>query len=447
MIERIKTVLLILFVAMSIVLTWQIWTYQPAYEFLLPTQYVAQEGIAEKRELQELIKPALLVYHYGEGMYRATYPDSFQYTVIQGQMKDWYFYHFKEFDPENDPSWAQRREEVSGVELIFPTQIPFSLLTNMFQFQMEETLKPVNRIWIYHDEAAEEVVALFFSEENGQLTKAKTGISPTDLKTYLALGESKPIYEAFTFSGQGRKLAPVHYLNSEPVEMMEHHYFYQRIPIHSMIPHLFVDPSFVRQIQEREGGTFFTDGSKGLQYDQNQLSMHFFHPGSEIMGLEEENFTAQSVQRSIQFVNQHQGWEDNYVLHSIAANQAEQQVEVTFRKYIGSYPIYSQERDKDVNVIQLGLQQEKVRSYFRPLFKVDKLMNQVPRTLPAGNQLIAHLIQQDFPMEQIVSIELGYQSQLYDDYLKYIPMWVISLEDGTRLFINQLPEEDSRALE
>lgn len=449
MIEKIKTILLILLVASSIFLTWQIWTYQPTYESLLPTEYVAQEGLAEKKELLELVKPTMLIYHYGEDIYRATYPDTFQYTVIQGQMKDWYFYNFKEAGEEDVLLWQESMKEAQGIELIFPTGIPISSLKELFQIQPEINLQPTNRIWIFYDHGSEEVAAFFFTEDNGQLTKAKTGLSQGDLKTYLALGESRPEFEAVSFSEEHERAYPIHYVTKEPIELMEHQYFYQRIPIENLIPYLFVDPSFVRQIQEREGGTFFTDGSKGLQYHQHELSMYFFHPVSE-SGPSVDTLLTNVVQRSVQFVNQHQGWEDHYLLHALEQQETEQEVRVTFRKYMGNFPIYAKEEEKDVNMIQLGIHNERVRNYFRPLFQVDKLMNQTSRRLPSGKELLEQLIAQDFPVRQIKRVELAYQSRLSDYHLTYTPYWLIQLEDGTRLFMDQLAEEleeENRALE
>lgn len=449
MIERAKTIILILLVASSILLTWQIWTYQPKYESLLPTEYVAHEGLAEKRELGELVKASMIVYHYGEELHRAAYPDMFQYTVIQGQMRDWYFYSFQEINPEQYEIWQEAIRQSQGIELIFPTGIPFSILADMFQIPTEQNLPPTNRIWIYQEQTSDELYAFFFSEEQQKITKARTGISNGELKTYLALGENRPMYEAYVFKEQDAdKVYPIHYLPVEPVEIMEHQYFYQRIPIEKLIPYLFVDPTFVRQMEQREGGTFFTDGSKGLQYHQNQLSMYFFHPISESLS---SNLTMPMpetyVQRSIQFVNQHQGWEHVYYLYSIDQSEVDQKMDVAFRKHVGNYPIYSRNAEEDVNVIQLGIQYDRVMGYFRPLVQVDRLMNQFPKVLPSGTELVATLEAQEFPLERITSIEVGYQSVIRDYHLNYTPYWVIQLVDGERYFVRSLGEEIISELE
>ncbi|WP_025027552.1 two-component system activity regulator YycH [Caldalkalibacillus mannanilyticus] len=245
MIEQLKTVLLVLLVASSAFLTWQIWTYQPHYDYINPTEYVIHEGLAQRKEMNELVRPELIIYHYGEQSHTVSYPEMLQYRILHGQMSNWYFYNFRQVEQEDYGTWQSQIEENEGIEFVFQTGLPLQLIQDIFQIRTENvTLPLINRIWIFEDMNNEEVFAMFISEDDQQLVQARTSISLSELKNYLALGESRPDYRAVTFSEpQEEEVYSIYYLPTSPVEMTEYRYFYQRIPVENMIQYLFVDPT------------------------------------------------------------------------------------------------------------------------------------------------------------------------------------------------------------
>jgi regulatory protein YycH of two-component signal transduction system YycFG len=440
MLERIKTTFLILLIFLSVYLTWQSWTYQPHYDYILPTEYVTHEGLAEVRGTHELIRPERIIYHYGDDQHKVSYPEMFQYGVIQRQMSNWYLYNFKELEETQYEQWLELTNHYEGIELSFPTGIPFRLLKEIFNIRTEETTLPlVNRIWIYHDQLTQEVYAMFISEEGQSMVRARTGITGGELRQYLLLGESRPYYEAYQFRGKRKgDVYSIHYLPTVPTELTEYRYFYQRIPVETMIPYLFVDPTLVRQIQDRGGDGFYTDGSRGLQVSQNQIGMYYFHPLPE--HLQTDIFAETYVQRSIQFVNQHKGWEQSYFLSNIDTQDPSGMIQVQFRKYLGNYPIVSKNKEEEQNVIQLDVQFDRVVGYFRPLIEIDRVMDQVKRELPPGTEVIHSLEASGFHITEIDDVYIGYRSDIQEYYVSYIPYWVIELKNGERMFIKKLDE-------
>lgn len=440
MLERIKTTLLILLVFLSVFLTWQTWTYQPQYDYILPTEYVTHEGLAEVRASNELIRPERIIYHYGDDQHKVSYPEMFQYGVIQRQMSNWYLYSFRELEEAQYEQWLELTNYYEGIELSFPTGVPFKLLSDSLNIRSEEaTLPLVNRLWIYNDHLTQEVYAMFISEEEQKMVRARTGITGGELRQYLLLGESRPFYEAYQFKDRGEgEVYSVQYLSTVPTELTEYRYFFQRIPIDTMIPYLFVDPTLVRQIQDREGDGFYTDGSRGLQVHQNQISMYYFHPLPE--HLQTNNFTDTYVQRSIQFVNQHKGWEQSYFLSHIDTQNPNGTIQVQFRKYLGNYPIVTEQKEEEQNVIQLDVQFDRVVGYFRPLIEIDRVMGQVKRELPPGTEVIHSLEVSGFAITEIENMYIGYKSEIQEYYVSYVPYWVIELKNGERMFIKNLDE-------
>jgi regulatory protein YycH of two-component signal transduction system YycFG len=436
--EQMKSTLLILLVFTSIFLTWEITTYQPKYDYILPTEYVAHEGLAQKKESNELIRPEMIMYHFGEGEHTVSYPEMFQYSVIQRQMPNWYFYSFRKIEEEQYKQWQEMINQYEGIEFSFSTGVPFQLLTDNFQIRMEESDLPlVNRIWIYQDKLTKEVHAMFISTEEQSMVRARTGISVRELGEYLTLGENRPFHEAHVLvKPEVNGVYPVHYLSTEPTEIKEYRYFYQRIPIETMIPYLFVDPTLVRQIQDRSGDSFYTDGSRGVQLHQSQLNMYYFHPLPDQPAARQQ--TENYVQRSIQFVNQHKGWDQPYYLYNIEKNTPEDHIEVQFRKYIGNFPVVDEYPEKDQNMIQLEVQFDRVVGYNRPLIEIDRVMDQVSRELPPGTKVIEYLKEENLPLEEIEKIFIGYKSEIQEYYVSYIPHWVVQWENGEQLFIKNL---------
>jgi regulatory protein YycH of two-component signal transduction system YycFG len=446
MIERLKTYLLILLVLSSILLTYQIWTYQPHYDYLNPDKYVAHEGISQKKDLKELIQSEKIVFHFGEDKHTMIYPGDFQYRFIKDQMTNWYFYGFSEIKPNEYKSWQTLINQYKGIEISFPTGLPFQLVKGVFQIQSEEAVLPlVNRIWIYQDEASQDIYAMFISEAEQRMVKARASISIGELMNYLSLGESQPLYEAVVLSSpRQNEVYPIHYLSTQPTEVTEFRYFYKRIPIEDMISYLFLDSTLVRPIEERGGRILYTDGTRGLQYDQRQLYMYYYHPTASYGQTDEEVDT--EVQRSIQFVNQHNGFDTEYYLYSIHEPKYEQKFTVQFRRYQGKFPIFSDSTEQDQNVIQLEVQSDKTIGYARPLIARDRVIDQSKRSLPAGTEVIAALRESEIPLSSISNITIGYRSVIKESYLDYIPYWVIDLKNGKRFFVQGIKDVPKEGL-
>ncbi len=65
--ERIKTGLLIGLVGLSLILTWQLWTFQPDFALIDDsTRYVPTEAMSEERKLADVILPEQMIVHRQE---------------------------------------------------------------------------------------------------------------------------------------------------------------------------------------------------------------------------------------------------------------------------------------------------------------------------------------------------------------------------------------------
>ena len=201
--------------------------------------------------------------------------------------------------------------------------------------------------------------------------RASTNIPVSELRQYLLLGENHPEYVAFSFDDRTDRLPETIYLSQEPVSMAEYRYFSRVINLDALLSSLFVDPSLVRQIQDRNGETFFTDGTRGLRVNRNKRTIQYVHPIAERP--DEEVVNQQVIQRSVSFVNQHRGWEPTFYLSNYN-HLSQNEAVVEFRRYLDQYPVYAENIEDEHSVVKLEVQDGRVVSYNRSLLQIDSVM-------------------------------------------------------------------------
>ncbi|WP_202081543.1 YycH family regulatory protein [Caldalkalibacillus salinus] len=443
--ERIKTGLLTLLVLLSIFLTWQIWTYQPDYDYLLPPEDVVHQGLADKRELSEVVKPSQLAYHFGENHHAVAYPDMFQYSVIHSQIKHWEFYGFREVEHAQGDQLKNMATRYQGLGLSFATSIPASILSEMIHMNLDNSdMSSIDHVLLYSNPITTEVFALFTSYEEQKMFRANTNISVSELNHYLTLGENLGRYELVTL-GPAEDIHPVSYVPLSPINVTEYRYFYQRISPEPMISYLFLDRALVRQMEDRTGDYFYTDGTRGLQIHRDELSMYYLHPVTDTSSLPAPLNSA--IQRSIQFVNQHSGWDETYHLYDYQPFPFRAEANVEFRRYIGSFPVLPHDsQDMDLNSIKLEWQQDRIAGYYRSLFTLDRVMEQMDRELPSGVALLTHLREaHHVQREDIQNMFIAYLCDINDQFISYKPYWVVELVDGDTQFYDQIPSSEEVA--
>ncbi|MDQ0339308.1 regulatory protein YycH of two-component signal transduction system YycFG [Caldalkalibacillus uzonensis] len=447
--EQVKNVLLALLVLLSLFLSWQLWTYQPRYDYLPPAKFDEPEGLADRREFHELIKPHMIVHHLGEEQYTVSYPDTFSYNVIQRKMKEWELQPIRLLERERYADWQELFYQEQGIELVFWNGIPLQVLGGMFKVNLEEwldhmdqnQLPRINRVWLHHDPHLEnEVSVLFFSEEDQLLLRSRTSnISIRDLGDYIALGKTGPVHEAYVVKEEDQPVHTVHYLSADPVSVAERVYHYQRIPVYHMVSYLFVDPTLVRRIEERGDSILYIHGPRGLQVNKAYTQMTYFHPPleAETRGV---SSSVVDVGRGIQFVNQHKGWDKPYVFDSITEMHSERLVQVYFREYVEHYPVFGLEQEDTLYTLRVDIQMDRVVGYVRSLLERGEAANQRQLQLPSGVELLTALEAQGIDLAEISTIRIGYKSEQDTMFLTYEPYWVVDFKQGKRWFIQNVQD-------
>ena len=168
-------------VGLSMILTWQLWTFQPNIELLDNTaKYVPNEAMSEERKLTEIIRPEQIVIHQqGRHAMIPTNDERFD-QLYQKLLKT----NFVEGDMLAVGPFPKQVQN-GGIELIFPTSIPVDVFVSLFQVDQEEfnlPLSAINRLYMYVDRQDEQVHMQMLSSKDTQVVEVETNFSVGDFE-------------------------------------------------------------------------------------------------------------------------------------------------------------------------------------------------------------------------------------------------------------------------
>src|SRR4051812_26873875 len=130
--ENSKSVILIFLILVSIVLTWNLWTYQPNFDMMENNDYVAEVTLKEKQELQEIISPDLALFHHNGQHYGTT--NAVNLDKLMDSLRKWSFYDVTNYSDQVEDI----QELVHGngnAEIVFPADVPIDIYRSVLKFE------------------------------------------------------------------------------------------------------------------------------------------------------------------------------------------------------------------------------------------------------------------------------------------------------------------------
>lgn len=439
--ETAKTVLLNLLVLASFCLTALLWSNQPKFQFIEPAQYTESKPVQE-RQLEELVTPESVMFHYGEDRHTKAVATDGQYGMIVKEMSKWIFLDFSPFTLSNE-KWGEITREKMGLEVRFRSTVPLSVIGRLVTFRDEydNRIKGIDRIWLYYEKEEDLVYALFLSTEEGQMMRARTSISPKDLReSYLATGNQMP-EQVMKVVKPGRNYSALveahpfwnmYYLPKNQVRMQQFRYSYVPVTNERLMEAYFLDQSLVRQIMERDKTVIFTDGSRSIQLKAEQQAITFTDPAYQQRA--QELSDEEKVQGAVSFINKHLGWLDDYHFERIKKSYNEKDL-IMFRQYVGAYPLVSQV-GKQIDTIQITSEAGQVVTMSRSLLDLDKYIANKEWLVMSGPELYQSIRDKKLGnTEQITNAYLAYQTIVGDGYVDLMPVWVVEMANQANLYI------------
>ncbi|MRG87977.1 YycH family regulatory protein [Salinibacillus xinjiangensis] len=418
-IENIKSAILAVLVLISLLLTIGIWNYSSANYQTNESDTLNISINGEKAELNEAVLPTQMVFHQ-EG-----HPLQFTDKTKEGEfyqaLKEWDFRIYE------DKTNVNINEEQTYVELIYPENIPVSLLPRMFNIG-EDGLNAdwdFNRLYLVLNNESNTIDVVFQStvHERVMRTEVRETEAFQQVRQYMQSDDSFVHLLRYEVNNQ------VFYLPEEKLKLANQTYTTNNIPLEPIIHNLFQDPENVREYRGR-----YSDGYRLLEKHQVYSNQYYMKYKNPISGefLEREELISQSLT----FVNNHDGWTDDYMLFDILEGNSSIQYQMLFN----GYPVMSR-----LGQIEQKWLDRELDTYVRPLIRLSTPLSQEHNTVRSGSEIIQILETEPrrFPEKSIEDIQIMYtmnEKQGYSsDIISLEPQWFIKY-NGTWA---PIPTEDS----
>ncbi|WP_166245857.1 YycH family regulatory protein [Paenibacillus turpanensis] len=429
MIEKAKTYFLVFLVAASLLQSYVLIGNVRDFEIASPqTEYVEAELTGTQLELQDLVYPTQMVLHFGDAKHTVLNPNTVFYEIILEKLQQRNFDSFARLS-EQSFTWNELRDSYQGVEIRYKDGISIEILQRQMLLKGEEAaaMEPINRIWMLNRPGQETVRTLFISDSTGTVYEAKkVDLTPKDVEGFVGLGTYLTKYG--TEDG-------VTYLAEEPLPMVGFRYAYEEMTQEQLQQSLFADPATTRSLMERDGSLIITDGKRGLQMKPGQKWMAFTDPAASY---EQNSTIRENMLASVQFVNQHGGWNGKYIAYRLPQRAAIGAQVFVFRQYAGTYPgafpIIS-ERSEFFGYIRVTVQNGVVTDYERSLIRLKDELEKSEHMLPGGEEL-REMVQRYRNRNTIVTVFPAYRPIVTEDYVELRPGWAVELFNGTYDFLS-----------
>ncbi|WP_258832565.1 YycH family regulatory protein [Peribacillus frigoritolerans] len=398
--ERAKSIILIILVGTSIFLTWSIWTYEPEYD---PFEQ-SSEFIKIKSDVQivsDVIKPVSILFHGNGHHFQTSNPA--EMNEMEKEFSQWRFRGLKEISVNR----LQRKfddfvHEDGSIEIEFSDDIPISLYKTVLNITDKEVPEfSFDRIIIKQKNISGNESAVYF-------------VSYDQRKIYQGMVDSKklrnfmdsfyrgsyykyPKYTAETINSKRTLFVP-----ENPVEINRLQYYIDSLDIGDLKSALFINPKYVRQ-EPVSVGEEYTDGTRLMTVNKENYLISYINPAQKSKLFDS---SSDLLQKSIDFINEHAGWENNNYRFAYMSKNEQR---VVFRLFVNGYPAFNESGMTEIEQIW---GKEEIYSYDRPYFKLDSVLPSVgsAKTLPSGKEVVNQLKSKDnIDFNSVEDISIGYK--------------------------------------
>ncbi|WP_456277215.1 YycH family regulatory protein [Bacillus sp. AK128] len=417
--ENIKSFLLTMLVIMSLVLTWSLWTYQPNLGVIESTEFISDVEIGEKRDAASLIFPEKVLFHKNGSHYGAT--DHTTVNDMMEYMRTWRFEELSDITIAVGQEYLNLIHGQDGIEIIFPSELSVETLKTIINFDDEiSSSVTFDRVIIpMIPSQQEDAVAYFVSYKSKNVFQAK-------LNNFSYKSFSKDVYQVSIAFPQYSEyqVNDKHsiFLQSNPVKANQITYYSIKYPSQDFKEALFTDQSFVKQDSANTGEITYSDGSRAMFINSSSDMLEYVNPAPATD--RSMSSAHDTIQKSIDFVNDHSGWTDSYQFSEW--NPLSQST--TFRLYIHGLPVYAYSGLSRIKLTWDGA--NSFNTYIRPMFKLHLSIDSETSAveLPSGDVLI-DILQNitEVDMDQLEDAKVAYELKKDFSSAKVTvePIWVV----------------------
>jgi regulatory protein YycH of two-component signal transduction system YycFG len=415
-VEHVKSAILLLLVVLSVSLTFSIWTYTPSYDTIQQAP-VVDISIADRKRINEVVKPYKMVFSFKDGHTGTTaFP---QVERVLGVMKDWEIRDLTLIS--NNISLTQLNEYsrlANRFTILYPSDIPFPVYDNIIPFSNTNIpeVGGFDRLIVDWSKTADEEFTLYFaSSTTKQIYSAKaTKISSQQFQEKIIIPATDfPKYTEIQRNGQLNMFVP-----SEDVASIRYTYILKEVPPARFKDALFDNANKVRRSMVGTYNEEFTDDTALMTVDSLDRTLSYVYPAAES---DVPGTPAKLVFDSLDFINEHEGWTDDYRLVGINPNNQK----VDYQLYLQGHPVFS---DMTSTTISTYWGTNRVFRYIRPYFTLDlSLPSETDAAiLPSGPEAAKLLDQvESIDGTRVTGLTVGYYLTRDDErsLLNLEPSW------------------------
>ncbi|WP_404406475.1 YycH family regulatory protein [Jeotgalibacillus malaysiensis] len=331
--ELLKSILLSLLVVLSLLLTWNVWSYQPASNLYDESETTVENvAIAEERTTRDLIQPSRFLVH-GEVAVSGT-SDENNINTLNSLMQEWNIYNVQQNNSFDEADFQNIVHGPNRIEVLYPAGIPFSAYRDILTF--ENTNLPedtFDRLVI--DVSGQEdtpFTVYFVHYENRVIYEGRVDSTHLEDLNRVIVSNAPAIYTPlFAYETGDRTI----YLPVERREYTKYHYRMTTIDINLFRRALFQNPETVEMNQFGSSrDQYFDQSSNLMEVDRNSNTLSYVNPSAELSTV---GRAGDLFQKSRRFVNEHEGWVDTYYLYDLDAMDQE----ITFRMHEQGLPVFN----------------------------------------------------------------------------------------------------------
>ena len=403
-VETVKSIVLVLLVALSIIFTFSIWTYSPPFETIEQLPPVDISIGDKKKRIDEIIKPYKMVFNFDDELKGTT--DSDKIDRIMDEITDWKIAEFApvhdNFDEEDQSKLLRTSNQFT---LFFQSEIPLTVYDSVLTTEEPMPEISFNQIVVEWKPDNTAMTVYFISKADQKLYSAK-----------MKAGDYQGFYNSVLTKGQElqeyREVKPdsSSYLvvSAEPVETIKDTFWEDEVSINKFRDALFSDANSVRSSQVGIHHEELADNHALMNVYTDKKTLKYV---SLTADSQELAIPSELLMDTINFVNEHGGWTDEFRLTYMDAKTRI----VRFRLFLNGLPVYTDSSSSAEILQKWGKNQ--IYSYSRPYYRLSTPFPNGTeiKLLPPGIEIAESLRKSDMlDFDAVEEITPGY-------FMKYEP--------------------------
>lgn len=372
-IEQVKSVILLLLILLSFTLTFTIWTYSPSYN--TNDTPIVDISIAEKKKMEDVIKPYRLLYSQEDSLSGSI--NMLDIEAVLSSMKNWEIQDVELIN--NQATMLQLNDYIktpNRITFFFPEAVPIETYSSILTFADDHLPDAsFNRLVIGWNELSG-VKLYFISTIKQKVYSASVHKVDTARFSRSMMNQSMNLKMYNEIERPGDLSL---YVSSSMEDTVSYKYYIKEITTEKFKNALFNNPSLVKGNPLGGNGQEYTDDNALMNVDFLSMALSYVHPAAES---ENVGNPATLLQNSLNFINEHNGWTDDYRFSRINPNTQQ----ITYQLYFSGLPVFSQDTATEIS-LQWG--ENKVYRYRRPYHTLNVALplNTRDVQLPSGQEM------------------------------------------------------------